>query len=84
MPKNSEAGQCTLTNKPPIMKVCALFAALAFMLLWICAAFAPKVVYGALYEYGAHVLFVTVVSSIHFGTAIFAYFAVYHMFKKEP
>ncbi|MBL8890294.1 MAG: hypothetical protein JNL67_09960 [Planctomycetaceae bacterium] len=73
-----------LLNSQRIMKVCALFAALAFMLLWFCVAFAPKVVYGILYEYGAHVLFVTVVSSLHLGTAIFAYFAVNHMFKKEP
>ncbi|MBL8892007.1 MAG: hypothetical protein JNL67_18675 [Planctomycetaceae bacterium] len=74
----------TVLNKPRIMKVCALFAVIAFMLLWICAAFAPMVVYGALCQVGAHVVFVTIVSSIHLGTAIFAYFAINHMFKKEP
>lgn len=74
----------TVLNQSTIMKLCAVFAALAFILLWVCAAFTPKFVYGALYEVGALILFVTVVSSIHFGTAIFAYFASNHMFKKTP
>lgn len=71
-------------KSPRIMGICVGFSSLAFVSLWSCVVLAPKFVFGVMYELGAHVLFVSVVSSIHLGVAIFTYMAKVNMFKKDP
>jgi hypothetical protein len=73
-----------LNGSPNMMKIFAGFAAIAFILLWSCVLVAPKYVFGVLYEYGAHVMFVSIISSIQIGSAIFAFMAKDHMSKKDP